>query len=155
MTNTAASFVDVVAPLLTWLRDRPITTNLAADLERAFPPDGPAFAAIERACNDGLAAGWLGTRGEPNLRWGRIVKPSPASNDFSIDVVSMENVAGPHHAHPNGEIDMVIPLDATATFDGHGRGWVVYAPGSAHQPTVSNGRAIVLYALPAGAIAFT
>jgi hypothetical protein len=155
MTTTAESFVDVVAPLLTWLRDRPITAALAGELDRAFPPHGPDFAAIERACNDGVAGGWLCARGEPSLRWGRIVKPSPATNDFSIDVVSMENIAGPHHAHPNGEIDMVIPLDVTATFDGHGRGWVVYPPGSAHHPTVSNGRAIVLYVLPAGAIAFT
>lgn len=155
MTLTAESFLEVVAPLLTWLRDRPVTAALAGDLDREFPSDGPTFNAIETACKDGLAAGWLGARGEPNLRWGRIVKPSPATHDFSIDVVSMENVAGPHHAHPNGEIDMVIPVDATATFDGHGRGWVVYPPGSDHHPTVSKGRAIVLYALPAGAIAFT
>jgi len=155
MTLTAESFVDVVAPLLTWLSDRPITAELAADLQREFPPGGSAFGAIEAACKEGLAAGWLGARGEPNLRWGRIVKPSAATHEFSIDVVSMENVAGPHHAHPNGEIDMVIPLDPTATFDGQGRGWVVYPPGSAHQPTVSKGRAIVLYALPGGAIAFT
>jgi len=155
VTITAESFPEVVAPLLTCLHGRQITTQLAAELERAFPPGGADFNAIEAACKEGLAAGWLGARGELNLRWGRILKPSPATHDFSIDVVSMENVAGPHHAHPNGEIDMVMPLDATATFDGHSRGWVIYPPGSAHHPTVSNGRAIVLYALPNGAIAFT
>jgi len=31
----------------------------------------------------------------------------------------------------------------------------VYAPGSAHRPTVSSGRALVLYLLPQGQIEFT
>ena len=42
-----------------------------------------------------------------------------------------------------------------ARFDGHGAGWVVYGPGSAHSPTVTGGRALVLYLLPQGAIEFT
>ena len=67
----------------------------------------------------------------------------------------MCNLAGPHHVHPNGEIDLIMPLDATAQFDGHGAGWLVYPPGSAHPPTVTGGRALVLYLLPDGAIEFT
>ena len=47
------------------------------------------------------------------------------------------------------------PAVATARFDGHGAGWVVYGPGSAHSPTVTGGRALVLYLLPQGAIEFT
>ena len=54
-----------------------------------------------------------------------------------------------------GEIDLVMPLEPEAQFDGHGAGWVVYGPGSAHHPTVTRGRALVLYLLPAGAIEFT
>ena len=38
---------------------------------------------------------------------------------FSVDVVDMDNVVGPHHAHPNGEIDLVMPMDADARFDDH------------------------------------
>jgi hypothetical protein len=67
----------------------------------------------------------------------------------------MENVVGPHHAHPKGEIDMVMPLTRRAKFDGHGAGWVIYGPGSAHRPTVSDGKALVLYLLPQGAIEFS
>jgi hypothetical protein len=72
-----------------------------------------------------------------------------------VDVVDMDNVAGGHHRHPTGEIDLVMPVSATATFDGRGAGWLVYEPGSAHVPTVAGGRALVLYLLPQGAIEFT
>jgi hypothetical protein len=67
----------------------------------------------------------------------------------------MEDVAGPHHRHPTGEIDLVLPLSGDARFDGRGAGWVVYGPGSAHRPTVRGGKALVLYLLPQGAIEFT
>jgi hypothetical protein len=72
-----------------------------------------------------------------------------------VDVVDMDDLAGPHHAHPNGEIDMIMPLTEGARFDGHGAGWLVYGPGSAHRPTVTGGRALVLYLLPGGAIDFS
>ena len=56
----------------------------------------------------------------------------------------------------SGEIDLILPLDpGTATFDGRPAGWCVYPPGSAHRPTVAQGRALVLYLLPEGQIQFT
>jgi hypothetical protein len=67
----------------------------------------------------------------------------------------MQDVAGPHHRHPKGEIDLIMPLDEPAMFDGHPAGWLVYGPDSAHRPTVSGGSALVLYLLPEGAIEFT
>ncbi len=67
----------------------------------------------------------------------------------------MAEVAGGHHVHPHGEIDLVMPLDPEARFDGHPAGWCVYPPGSANTPTVTGGRALVLYLLPQGAIEFT
>ncbi len=48
-----------------------------------------------------------------------------------------------------------MPLTQGATFDGHPAGWCVYPPGSAHHPTVAQGRALVLYLLPEGQIHFT
>ena len=42
-----------------------------------------------------------------------------------------------------------------ARFDGRPAGWLVCPPGSAHRPTVSQGRALVLYLLPQGQIEFT
>ena len=67
----------------------------------------------------------------------------------------MAECKGPHHRHPNGEIDMIMPLTENAKFDGRGIGWLVYGPDSAHSPTVSGGKALVLYLLPEGAIDFT
>jgi hypothetical protein len=67
----------------------------------------------------------------------------------------MDNIEGPHHAHPNGEVDLVMPLDEAARFDGAGAGWKVYGPKSAHRPTVAGGKALVLYLLPDGAIEFS
>jgi hypothetical protein len=67
----------------------------------------------------------------------------------------MNDCVGPHHSHPNGEIDLVMPLEGDARFDGHAAGWVVYPADSAHFPTVSGGRALVLYLLPGGSIEFT
>ena len=48
-----------------------------------------------------------------------------------------------------------MALDCEAIFDDHGAGWVVYGPGSSHNPTVTDGRALVLYLLPEGKIEFT
>jgi hypothetical protein len=48
-----------------------------------------------------------------------------------------------------------MPVEGGALFDGHAAGWLVCPPGSAHRPTVSQGRAWVLYLLPQGEIRFT
>jgi hypothetical protein len=110
---------------------------------------------VHDACLAGIAAGWMCNREHAGIRYGRVVRPGAATHGFSVDVVDMNDVAGGHHRHPNGEIDLVLPLDGAATFDGHGAGWLVYEPGSAHVPTVAGGRALVLYLLPQGAIEFT
>jgi len=148
------NFTSLTRKLTDWLGGRTLSPPLAGELAAAFPPDGEFFAELAKACRDGLADGWLGSRGAPPLRYGRVIKPSPETNAYSIDVVLMHDVVGPQHTHPNGEIDMVIPLDPGAQFDGHGAGWVVYGPGSSHAPTVTGGAAAILYALPEGAIRF-
>jgi hypothetical protein len=89
------------------------------------------------------------------IRYGRVLKPAPELNDFSIDVVDMRDIAGPHHRHPNGESDLIMLLEGAAEFDGNPAGWKVYGPDNAHYPTVSKGRALVMYFLPQGAIEFT
>jgi hypothetical protein len=103
----------------------------------------------------GVAAGWLCTREGGGVRYGRIFKPADDLHGYSVDVVDMQDLAGPHHSHPLGEIDLVMPVEGDACFDTRPAGWVVYPPGSAHQPTVSQGRALVLYLLPQGKIEFT
>ena len=87
-------------------------------------------------------------------RYGRAFKPGAELHSFSVDVVDMKDIAGCHHSHPNGEIDLIMPPDGNALFDGRPEGWLVCPPGSAHRPTVSRARALVLYLLPEGHIDF-
>ncbi len=107
------------------------------------------------ACRAGIAAGWMCNREHAGIKYGRVVRPGPATHGYSVDVVEMEDVAGGHHRHPTGEIDLVMPLAGSPEFDGRGAGWLVYEPASAHSPTVRGGKALVLYLLPQGAIEFT
>lgn len=138
-----------------WLAGRAVTPALGAELDSAFPPSGETFRRLRSLCEAGLRDGWLGQRSAGGIRYGRVIKASPETANYSVDVVEMGDIAGPHHAHPNGEIDMIMPLSPGAAFDGKGEGWLVYGPGSAHHPTVSGGKAIILYLLPEGAIEFT
>lgn len=133
----------------------PVEPGLAETLRREFPPDSDAFRTLETLTRQGVTEGWLANREAGGIQYGRVIKPSPASHGFSVDVVVMTDIEGPHHAHPNGEIDLILPETEGARFDGAGRGWLVYGPGSRHKPTVTGGRAVVLYLLPGGAIDFT
>ena len=153
--TTPESFTALIATITSRLEGRSLDSQLEQDLNRAFPAEGKECRAIVAACKDAIAAGWMCNREAGGIKYGRVIKPGPATHGFSVDVVEMEPVAGPHHRHPNGEIDLVMPLAPGAQFDGHGAGWVVYGPGSAHHPTVTHARALVLYLLPAGAIEFT
>jgi hypothetical protein len=152
---TPNEFAALVAPITQWIGDRVLDDGLEADLNRTFPPGGVHFQSVFDACRAGIAAGWMCNREGGGIKYGRVVKPGEGSHGFSVDVVEMENLAGPHHRHPEGEIDMIMPLAGSAKFDGRGAGWRVYGPGSAHRPTVSDGKALVLYLLPKGRIEFT
>ena len=152
---TADEFTALMASITGRIQDRPLDKALEADLNRLFPAEGVVVRAVESACHAGIAAGWMCNREHGGIKYGRVVKPGPATHGFSVDVVEMADVAGGHHRHPTGEIDLIMPLATTATFDGHGAGWLVYEPGTAHYPTVAAGKALVLYLLPQGAIEFT
>ena len=152
---TPEEFTALIASITGRMEGRQVDAALNAELERLFPANGAIFGSVFEACQAAVAAGWMCSRESGGIRYGRVVKPSPATHGFSVDVVAMENIVGPHHMHPNGEIDMVMPLTGGAKFDGHGAGWVVYEPGSAHRPTVTEGKALVLYLLPQGAIEFS
>ena len=134
---------------------RPVDTALDAWLNAEHGAQSATYAALKASCEQGVAEGWLCNREGGGIRYGRIFKPADDLQGFSVDVVDMRDIAGPHHVHPQGEIDLIMPLDDGATFDGRPAGWCVYPAGSAHSPTVRNGRALVLYLLPQGHIEFT
>ncbi|MBK4736749.1 DUF4863 family protein [Noviherbaspirillum pedocola] len=148
-------FEQLIAGISSSIAGQPLDTALAARLNAEYGPGSPAYEALFSACREGVRDGWLCNREGGGIRYGRVLKATDATHGFSVDVVDMQDLAGPHHVHPHGEIDLIMPLTPGARFDGHPAGWCVYGPGSAHRPTVSEGRALVLYLLPQGAIEFT
>ncbi len=150
-----AAFRALVATLTSHIAGRPLDAELDAWLNQQHGVGSVTYQQLMAACVQGVAEGWLCKYEGGGLRYGRIFKPADDLHGFSVDVVDMQDVAGPHHVHPEGEIDFVMPIDATALFDGHPAGWMVTPAGSAHSPTVTQGRALVLYLLPNGRIEFT
>lgn len=152
---SSAEFREQIAQLTSQLAGRPLDADLGAWLNAEHGTESATYRQLKQTCMAGVAEGWLCEREGGGVRYGRIFKPSDDLHGFSVDVVDMADIAGPHHTHPLGEIDLIMPLDEGAQFDGHPAGWLVCPPGSAHRPTVSNGRALVLYLLPQGSIEFT
>jgi len=150
-----AEFRQQMIDLTARVAGRPLDADLQDWLNRELGADSDAYRRLRESCRQGVAEGWLCQREAGGIRYGRVFKPDDELHGFSVDVVDMDDVVGPHHSHPNGEIDLVMPLSGEAKFDGHGGGWVVYGAGTAHHPTVSDGRALVLYLLPGGSIEFT
>jgi len=152
---TPEAFRTQIATLTAELAGRPLAADLQAWLNTHHGAGSALYETLKASCQAGVAAGWLCNREGGGIRYGRIFKPDAGLHGFSVDVVDMDAIAGPHHIHPEGEIDLVMPIAGEARFDGQPAGWVVYPPGSGHRPTVSGGRALVLYLLPNGAIQFT
>ncbi len=152
---SAQALQDLLRPVAELISGKPVTPALTTELNQAFPHNSDWYKQIQSLCESGLKDGWACQYEAGGIRYGRVFKPSADLNNLSVDIVLMKDVAGPHHAHPNGEIDLVIPLTPGAAFDGTDQGWVVYPPGSVHKPTVTGGEAFVIYLLPEGAIEFT
>lgn len=125
-----------------------------AELERRFDPTSDDARKLNAELVRLLELGHIADRGELPVKYGRVAKATDATSDFSIDVVHM-NGPGPHHRHPRGEVNYCVALDGQPLFDGEPAGWVVMPPGSAHVPTVSAGRMLIVYLLPKGEIEFS
>jgi hypothetical protein len=150
-----AEFKAQIAQLTVQITGRPLDAALDTWLNTEHGIGSTTFEQLKASCETGVAEGWLCDREGGGIRYGRIFKSAPDLHGFSVDVVDMQDIAGPHHAHPLGEIDLIMPMASDAKFDNRPAGWVVYPPGSAHRPTVTQGRALVLYLLPEGRIDFT
>jgi hypothetical protein len=148
-------FQELVAPIARFAQGRALDAVLERALNLKFPPEGEPFQRIREACHAGIAAGWMCGQGDAKRRFGRIFEAGEATHGYSVDVVDITDLVGNHHRHPTGEIDMIMPVTPEAKFDGRGAGWLVYAPGTGHRPTVTAGRAVVLYLLPEGKIEWT
>jgi hypothetical protein len=149
------SFQELLRPVTAFVSSQAVDPALAGKLNRQFPQDGETFASIEAACHEAISDGWMCAQGAAGRRFGRVIEPSEETGGLSVDVVDLENIVGPHHRHPGGEICMIMPITGSARFDDMPRGWCVFEPGSDHRPTVTDGQALVLYMLPDGKIEFT
>lgn len=149
------NFRHQIASLTAQLAGRALDAELDTWLNQEHGVQSETYQSLRRLCSQGVSEGWLCNREAGGIRYGRIFKPAEDLYGYSVDVVDMKDIEGPHHRHPNGEIDLIMPIDESACFDGRPAGWLVCPPGSAHRPTVSNGRALVLYLLPVGSIEFT
>ncbi len=112
--NGQQSFTEAVAMITARIDGRALDSNLQSFLDENFPPGGEAFDDLATLCRQGIDEGWLCDREHGGVRFGRIIKPGAETNGFSVDVVQMEDLAGPYHGHPNGEIDMIIPESSDA-----------------------------------------
>ena len=148
-------FRQQIAQFTQCLAGRPLDADLDTWLNQAHGVGSETYTTLKASCEAGVRDGWLCDREGGGIRYGRIFKPAADLHGFSVDVVDMQDIAGPHHVHPQGEIDLIMPVDGDARFDGRPAGWLVCPPGSAHRPTVSQGRSLVLYLLPDGKIEFT
>jgi len=151
----AEDFLILLSGICARLEGLSLDAAMADILNAEYPVDGSEFARLAALCAEGERDGWLMSREAGGIKFGRAIKPGGATAHFSVDVVRMQDMKGPHHTHPNGEIGAVIPLDGEPKFDAFGPGWYVYPPGSSHHPTVTGGAAYVVYLLPEGAIEFT
>jgi Domain of unknown function (DUF4863) len=152
---SAIEFKEQLAKLTAKIAGKPLDETLDNWLNAEHGVGSSTYAQLKASCETGVAEGWLCDREGGGIRYGRIFKPALELHGFSVDVVDMQDIAGPHHAHPLGEIDLIMPMGGDAQFDNRPAGWMVYAAGTAHRPTVSQGRALVLYLLPEGRIEFT
>lgn len=119
-------------------------------LEVLLPFDGPQVGEIRALVEQGLDAGWLAPRaaGE-RVKFGRLAKDL---GGYAVDAVWMKDGQGLGHTHTRGEINMCFPWEGTPKFDGIDPGWVVFAPGSHHVPTVTGGTMMFLYFTPGGEV---
>ena len=144
-----------LAPLLRYVNalDLSDPATASTSLATQFPFDGAFVTALAALMRAGVADGSLCNRGGGSVRFSRVFKHSTESAEISADAVLMDG-PGPLHRHPEGEVDLCLRETGDPRFDGQPEGWVVYAPGTSHVPTVSDGSMLILYLLPQGSIEF-
>jgi hypothetical protein len=155
ISASQTQYRQLLSELTSQIHGRELDDNLDVWLNQQYPPGSPLYEKLKKLTQIGVQEAWLCQREGAGIKYGRIFKPADDLYGFSVDVVDMENIAGPRHIHPLGEIDLIMPIDGKALFDGRSAGWMVTPPNSEHAPTVSSGRAYVLYLLPQGQIQFT
>lgn len=153
------------------VQDMTAGTETERWLNRNYGPDSELFQTLARLVKQGVQDGWAANveLDSSVYRRSRIADPSERTRYFSITAVYMDSTGntqgnpgntyrGQYHAHPYGELNMVVPLNPGAALMGPNgwceAGWTAPAPGSHHYPEAKGGAVIALFFLPAGRIAY-
>ena len=159
-------------PFLEEIKDMTAGTEAEQWLNRTHGPGRPLYEELARLIKAGVKDGWAANIQirDSNYRRSRICEPCAETLYFSITAVYMDSTGnqqghaensfrGDYHAHPYGEFNMVVPLNAGAALAGPngwcGGGWTAPPPGSHHYPETKGGAVIALFYLPAGRISYT
>jgi hypothetical protein len=146
-------------------------TKVEQWLNKTYGPGSDLYDKLADLIKAGIEEGWAANIAisGPRYRRSRICEPVAETFYFSITAVYMDSrddassntetvFRGDYHAHPYGELNMVIPLNEGAVLAGPngwcGAGWTAPAPGSHHYPEVKGGALIALFFLPAGRISY-
>lgn len=173
--------MDVIAEreqLLEWshrfllqVKDLTAGTDTESYLNAHHGPGSEVYDNLARLVRSGVRDGWAANIevDGPAYRRSRITEPSEQTFFFSVTAVYMDSTDNPqghpggvlrgqYHAHPYGELNMVVPLTEGAALAGPNGwcagGWTAPAPGSHHYPEAKGGAVIALFFLPAGRIAY-
>ena len=169
--STKDEFLARCMPLLQEIKDMTTSTAVEQWLNSKYGVESELYHDLSRLIVLGMKEGWVADVeiGGPRYRRAQLVAPSAETFFFSITGVLMDSTdngqnnpegsfRGGYHAHPYGEINLVVPLDDGAALAGPNGwcygGWTAPAPGSHHFPEVKGGAVVSLTFLPAGRIAF-
>jgi hypothetical protein len=106
-----AEFLELVALIAKEIGSAPLDAKLETLLNERIPASGEPFSRLQALCAQGEAEGWLLNRSGGGVKFSRPVKPGQEAGHFSVDVVRMKDIAGPHHVHTTGEIGAIMPID--------------------------------------------
>jgi hypothetical protein len=161
--DTRRALIERIIPFLEETKNRTAGTDFEGWLNAHYGPGTSFYEDVSRYIRAGVEEGWAANIevNGPNLRRSQIAEPSAETNYFSITAVYMNGqsrVRGRYHAHPYGELNMVVPIDPDAQLSGpngwSGPGWTAPEPASHHYPEARNGALITLAFLPAGRISY-
>jgi Domain of unknown function (DUF4863) len=117
-------------PFLQEVKDMTPSAAMEKWLNEKYGEDSELYKDLARLIKLGVAEGWAASHevDGPNYRRSRILDPAPETFHFSITAVYMNSkdpkrfedqnddrvLRGEHHAHPYGEVNMVVPIDKSA-----------------------------------------
>lgn len=169
--DAKAQLIARSAAFLKEVKNKTAGKELELWLNATYGPGTPLYEELAGLIKQGIEEGWAANVEIAGSRYrrSRLAEPSSETEYFSITAVYMDSLAngdvdtasvfrGDYHAHPYGELNMVIPLNPGAELAGplgwRGPGWTAPEPGSHHYPEARGGAVIALFFLPAGRISY-